>query len=216
MNFGVFGTGIVGTTLATKLVSQGHKVIMGARSATNEKAAEWVKKNGPKASQGTFEDAALNSDILLNCTKGEATLQVLKLAGEYNLDKKILIDVSNPLDFSKGMPPTLTVCNTDSLGEQIQKQYPLTMVVKTLNTMAAPVMTNPRMLPGFHVIFLCGNDANAKEIVGDILITFGWKKEEILDLGDITSSRGTEMLLPLWLRIMGTLKSGAFNFNVVK
>jgi 8-hydroxy-5-deazaflavin:NADPH oxidoreductase len=216
MNFGVFGTGIVGETIATKLVSNGHKVIMGSRSATNEKAAAWVKKNGANASQGTFEQAAITGDIIINCTKGEAALEALKLAGDYNLDKKILIDVSNPLDFSKGMPPTLTVCNTDSIGEQIQRQYPKTMVVKTLNTINSSVMVNPRMLSGSHVVFICGNDANAKEIVGDILKTFGWKKEEILDLGDISASRGTEMLLPLWIRLMSTFKSGAFNFNIVK
>jgi 8-hydroxy-5-deazaflavin:NADPH oxidoreductase len=216
MKVGILGTGMVGETLGTKLTSHGHKVKMGSRSAANEKAAAWVKKNGLNASQGSFTDAAKFGELVINCTKGDVALDVLKMAGEENLKGKILIDVSNPLDFSKGMPPTLTVCNTDSLGEQIQKNYPAVKVVKTFNTMNCLIMVNPRSLSGSHTIFICGNDAAAKDKVHQLLKSFGWKEDEILDLGDITASRGTEMLLPLWLRIMGTLKTGAFNFNIVK
>jgi predicted dinucleotide-binding enzyme len=216
MKIGILGTGIVGETLGAKLVLHGHKVKMGSRSATNEKAAAWIKKNGLNASQGTFADAAKFGEIVINCTKGEISLEALKLAGEDNLKGKILIDVSNPLDFSKGMPPTLTVCNTDSVGEQIQKNYPSVKVVKTFNTMNCLIMVNPRSLSGSHTIFICGNDAGAKDKVHTLLKSFGWKEDEILDLGDITASRGCEMVLPLWLRIMGTLKSGTFNFNIVK
>jgi 8-hydroxy-5-deazaflavin:NADPH oxidoreductase len=216
MNIGILGTGMVGETLATKLISLGHKVKMGSRSASNEKASAWVKKNGTNAYQGTFSDAAEFSELVINCTKGEVSLEALKMAGEENLKGKVLIDVSNPLDFSKGMPPTLTVCNNDSMGEQIQKNYPAAKVVKTFNTMSCLIMVNPRALSGSNIIFLCGNDSGAKDKVHQLLISFGWKENEILDLGDITASRGTEMVLPLWLRIMGTLKSGAFNFNIVK
>jgi 8-hydroxy-5-deazaflavin:NADPH oxidoreductase len=216
MNIGILGTGMVGETLATKLISLNHKVKMGSRSASNEKAAAWVKKNGANASQGTFADAAKFGEIVINCTKGEVALEALKSAGEENLKGKVLIDVSNPLDFSKGMPPTLTVCNTDSVGEQIQKNFPSAKVVKSFNTMNCLVMVNPRQLSGSHIIFLCGNDAGAKNKVRDLLKSFAWKDEEILDLGDISASRGTEMVLPLWLRIMGTLNSGSFNFNIVK
>jgi predicted dinucleotide-binding enzyme len=216
MNIGILGTGQVGETLATKLISNGHKVKMGSRSATNEKAASWVKKIGANASHGTFSDSAKFGELIINCTKGEVALEALKLAGEENLNGKVLIDVSNPLDFSKGMPPTLTVCNTDSIGEQIQKSFPSAKVVKTFNTMSCLIMVNPRSLTGSHVIFLCGNDYGAKDKVQHLLKTFGWRENEILDLGDITASRGCEMVLPLWLRIMGTLKSGAFNFNIVK
>ena len=216
MNIGILGTGMVGEALGTKLVSLGHKVKMGSRSSTNEKAAAWVKKNGANASQGTFADVAKFGELILNCTKGEVALEALKSAGEENLKGKVLIDVSNPLDFSKGMPPTLTVCYTDSVGEQIQKNFPLVKVVKTFNTMNCLIMVNPRSLSGSHNIFLCGNDTGAKSKVRDLLKSFAWKEEEILDLGDITASRGTEMVLPLWLRIMGALKSGSFNFNIVK
>lgn len=216
MNIGILGTGMVGETLGTKLVSLKHKVKMGSRSSSNEKAAAWVKKNGTNASQGTFADAANFGELILNCTKGEFALEALKTAGEENLNGKVLIDVSNPLDFSKGMPPTLTVCNTDSVGEQIQKNFPAAKVVKSFNTMNCLIMVNPRSLSGSHNIFLCGNDAGAKSKVRDLLKSFSWREEEILDLGDITASRGTEMVLPLWLRIMGALNSGSFNFNIVK
>ena len=216
MNIGILGTGMVGETLATKLISLGHKVKMGSRSSSNEKAAAWVKKNGANASQGTFADAAGYSEIVLNCTKGEVALDALKTAGEKNLNSKVLIDVSNPLDFSKGMPPTLTVCNTDSMGEQIQKNFSAAKVVKTFNTMNCQIMVNPRMLSESHNIFICGNDAGAKTKVCSLLTSFGWKDEEILDLGDITAARGAEMVLPLWLRIMGALKTGSFNFKIVK
>jgi predicted dinucleotide-binding enzyme len=143
-------------------------------------------------------------------------LEALKSAGEENFKGKVLIDVSNPLDFSKGMPPTLTVCNTDSVGEQIQKNFPAAKVVKSFNTMNCLIMVNPRSLSGSHTIFLCGNDAGAKNSVRDLLKSFAWKEEEILDLGDITASRGMEMILPIWLKIMMKFNSGAFNFNIVK
>jgi len=134
MNIGVLGTGIVGTTISTKLVQLGNAVKMGSRNASNEKAAAWVKANGASASQGTFADATAFGEIIFNCTKGEASLEILKLAGKENLRGKVLIDIANPLDFSKGMPPSLTVCNTDSLGEQTQRAFPDVHVVKTLNT----------------------------------------------------------------------------------
>jgi 8-hydroxy-5-deazaflavin:NADPH oxidoreductase len=216
MNIGILGTGMVGEALGSKLILLGHRVIMGSRSSTNDKAATWVLNNGANANQGTFKDAAKFGEIILNCTKGEISLDVLKSVGDENLNGKVLIDVSNSLDFSKGMPPTLIICNTDSLGEQIQKNFPETKVVKAFNTMNCDVMVNPRLLSESHNIFLCGNNAAAKNKVHNLLKSFGWNDEEIMDLGDITASRGTEMVLPLWLRIMGALKSGAFNFKIVK
>jgi hypothetical protein len=216
MNIGILGTGLVGQTLASKLVSLGHQVKIGSRAANNEKGLDWVKKNGANASHGTFSDTAKFGEIVFNCTKGEAALEALNRAGRTNLKGKILIDVSNPLDFSKGMPPSLTVCNTDSLGEQIQNHFPDSKVVKTLNTVSSTVMVNPRMLPDSHILFLSGNDSEAKKKVQELLKSFGWKDDEFFDLGDITSSRGAEMILPLWVRIMGVMKSGAFNFKIIK
>ncbi len=206
---------MVGSTVGSKLIQLGHEVKMGSRTANNAKAAEWVRANGAKASQGTFGDAAAFGEIVFNCTAGAASLEALKSAGAKNLKGKVLIDIANPLDFSKGMPPALTVCNTDSLGEQIQLAFPDAKVVKTLNTMNCNLMVNPSLVPGDHDVFICGNDAGAKAKVTDILKNgFGWKS--VIDLGDITGARGTEMILPIWLRLMGTLQTTSFNFKIAR
>jgi len=187
----------------------------GSRSKNTEKAAAWVKANGPKASQGTFADAARFGETLFNCTSGVASVDALKLAGATNLNGKVLLDIANPLDFSRGMPPTLSVCNTDSLGEQIQRAFPDVKVVKTLNAMHCKIMVNPSLVSGEHDVFVSGNDRAAKAKVIEILKGwFGWKS--VIDLGDITAARGTEQLLALWLRLMGTLGTANFNFKIVR
>ncbi len=218
MRISILGTGNVGDTIGSKLVELGHDVMMGSRSANNEKALAFVAKQSGKASAGTFADAAAFGEIIFNCTKGEASLDALKLAGAA-LDGKILIDVANPLDFSRGMPPGLVpaLSNFNSLGEEIQRTFPNVKVVKTLNTMWCGLMINPRMIgDGNHINYLCGNEAEAKEKVRALLKTFGWKEEQLLDLGDITNARGTEAVLPIWLRVLGATKTGAFNFGIVR
>ena len=215
MKLGILGTGMVGNAIGTKLIQLGHEVKMGSRTPSNEKAAEWVKANGPKASQGTFADAAAFGEIIFNCTAGTASIEALKQAGERNLQSKVLIDISNPLDFSRGMPPTLTICNTDSVGEQIQRAFPNVKVVKTLNTVNCNVMVNPSLVPGDHDVFLSGNDAAAKSKVREVLTQwFGWKS--VIDLGDISTARGTEMYLPLWVRLYALFQKPNFNIKVVK
>jgi predicted dinucleotide-binding enzyme len=214
MKIGVFGTGMVGSAIATKLVQVGHDVRMGSRAAGNEKAVAWAKSTGARASEGSFADAAAHGELLFNCTSGGVSLAALQAAGAANLKGKVLVDVSNPLDFSRGFPPTLSVCNTDSVGEQIQRAFPEAKVVKALNTMTAAVMVNPSAVPGDHEVFLCGNDAEAKARVTELLRSFGWRS--ILDLGDITAARGMEMILPIWLRLMGTLKMPMFNFHIAR
>jgi predicted dinucleotide-binding enzyme len=214
MKIGVLGTGVVGNGIATKLVQLGYHVRMGARTPSNAKAMEWAKRNGPNASCGTFSDASSFGEIVFNCTEGVHSLEALKMAGEQNLNGKIIVDIANPLDFSKGMPATLTVCNTDSLGEQIQRAFPKTDVVKTLNTMNASIQTSPSVLPGEHDVFVSGNNKEAKKRVIEILKLFGWKS--VMDLGDITTARGTEMLLPIWLRLYGNFRSPDFNFKIVR
>jgi len=215
MNIGVLGTGMVGETIGTKLIQLGHDVKMGSRTVNNEKAAAWVRQNSNRAMQGTFADAAAFGEVLFNCTSGKASLEALRLAGADNLTGKVLIDIANPLDFSRGMPPSLLICNTDSLGEQIQRAFPEAKVVKSLNTMNANLMVNPALLPEEHLVFISGNDADAKATVTLILKDwFGWKS--IVDLGDITTARGTEMVLPLWVSLMGKLQTPLFNFKLVK
>jgi predicted dinucleotide-binding enzyme len=213
MRIGVLGSGVVGQTIGTKLVQLGHEVTLGSRAADNPKGAGWVKGAGDRANQGTFSDAASFGEIVFNCTSGVASLEALRQAGEANLAGKLLIDLANPLDFSRGMPPTLSVCNTESLGEQIQAAFPKTRVVKSLNTINCQVMVNPSLVPGEHDVFVSGNDAGAKAQVTTILRDwFGWRN--VVDLGDIVSSRGVEMYLPLWLRLMGAFKTPHFNVHV--
>ncbi|MQA91758.1 MAG: NADP oxidoreductase [Gemmatimonas sp.] len=215
MKIGVLGTGNVGRTLGSALVEAGHSVCMGARTRNHPNALEWVRTNGERASSGSFADAASFAEIAFNCTAGEASLQALEQAGSLNLEGKILIDVANPLDFSEGMPPTLTVCNTDSLGERIQRAFPKIRVVKTLNTVNCDVMVDPSCVPGKHHLFMSGDDSEAKTEVAQLLVeAFGWSPESILDLGDISTARGTEMLLPLWIRLMASLGTSDFNFYV--
>jgi 8-hydroxy-5-deazaflavin:NADPH oxidoreductase len=216
MNIAVLGTGNVGETIGSKLVLLGHTVMMGSRTSNNEKGKAFIAKHSGKAQLGTFEDAAKFGQIIFNCTSGVGTMEALKLAGENYLSGKVLIDVANPLDFSNGMPPSLSIVNTNSLGEEIQKAYPKTKVVKALNTMWCGLMVNPSLINGGdHNTFISGNDLAAKEKVKEILKSFGWADENIIDVGDITKARGLEMYLLLWLSIYGARKSGSFNIKIV-
>ena len=224
MRVGILGSGMVGQTIGAKLAERGVDVVLGTRtpSQLDEKRgmggplAEWVGKVGKKGRLGTFAEAAAHGEIVINATSGTGSLQALSMAGAKNLAGKILIDIANPLDFSKGMPPSLTVCNTDSLAEQIQKAFPETKVVKTLNTTNAYVMVDPSLVAGGeHDIFVSGNDADAKQRVTSLLKEwFGWKS--VIDLGDITTARGTEMMLPIWVRLWGALGTPMFNFRIAR
>jgi hypothetical protein len=215
MNIGVLGTGAVGRTIGTGLVRAGHSVMMGSRTPGKPTAVEWSRATGTDAATGSFADAARFGTLLFNCTAGIASLQALEQCDADDLRGKTLVDVANPLDFSRGMPPTLTVCNTDSLGEQIQRAYPATKVVKALNTVNSDVMVDPALVEGDHMLLTCGNDAGAKAEVSDLLArAFGWKPENIIDLGDITAARGTEAFLLLWVRLMGTLGTAHFNLRI--
>ena len=214
MKFGVLGSGLVGSTIATKLVSLGHEVKMGSRDAANPKGKAWVDKVGRGASQGTFADAAAFGEIVFNCTNGMGSLDALKSAGDAAFRGKILVDVANPLDFSRGMPPTLFVGNSDSLGETIQRTFPEAKVVKALNTVNASVMVEPSRVRGEHDVFVAGNDAGAKAQVVRLLNDFGWKN--VNDVGDITAARATEAYLHLWLRLYGALQTADFNVHVAR
>lgn len=223
MKIGIIGSGIVGQTLGAKLAEIDEDVVLGTR--TPEKLddkrgmapplSEWIQKTGNKARVATFADAASHGEVVINATSGMGSLAALNFAGENNLNGKILIDVSNPLDFSNGFPPTLSVVNNDSVAEQIQRAFPAAKVVKTLNTMNTLVMVDPAKVGGGdHDVFVSGNDADAKaRVTGLLRQWFGWRN--VIDLGDITSARGAEMFLPIWLRIYGALGSGMFNIKVV-
>jgi 8-hydroxy-5-deazaflavin:NADPH oxidoreductase len=225
MRVGVLGTGGVGQTLAGKIASLGHEVKMGTRdvqAALGRTEAGWGAvplsqwhKEHPDVELGTFAEAAAHAELVINATAGTASLDALQTAGGENLDGKILIDVANPLDFSSGMPPTLSVCNTDSLAEQIQRAFPGAKVVKSLNTVNSGVMVDPSQVAGGdHHMFVAGNDEGARaEVIRILKDWFGWKN--VLDLGDVTAARGMEMLLALWLRLSMTLQSSMATIKVV-
>jgi predicted dinucleotide-binding enzyme len=216
MRIAVLGTGNVGKTIGSRLVELGHEVTMGSRSADHEGANEWAASAGDNAGVGTFADAASWGEIVFNCTSGAHTLDALGLAGADNLNGKVIVDVANPLDFSEGFPPSLSVKDTDSLAEQVQRAYPDARVVKTLNTMNCGIMVDPSKLDGGdHVVFVSGNDDAAKADVTALLRDFGWTADQIIDLGDISTARGTEMFLPLWLRIMRSRGNADFNIAIV-
>jgi predicted dinucleotide-binding enzyme len=213
MKIGVLGTGIVGQTIGSRLVQLGHDVMMGARSEANPTAIAWAKKEGHHASFGSFENAAAFAEVVFNCTLGAASLDALKQAGAPNLKGKILVDTANPLDYS-GEIWTLTVCNTDSLGEQIQRAFPESRVVKTLNTMNCNVMVDPGKLAEITDVFVSGNDTEAKATVITILRDwFGWRS--VVDLGGIETSRGVEMFVVLWQELRNWSSSHRFNIKVV-
>lgn len=214
MNIAVLGSGQVGQTIGSKLVQLGHEVMMGSREEANPKAVAWAKELNHNALFGTFANAAAFGEVIFNCTLGSATLDALYMAGAANLKGKILIDTSNPLDYSDDKHWKLIVSNTDSLGEQIQRAFPETLVVKTLNTVYCTVMVDPDKLVERTDIFVSGNSAEAKKKVTMILQSwFHWK--HIIDLGDITTSRAVEMYSLLWRSLRLTTGSHRFNIKVV-
>jgi predicted dinucleotide-binding enzyme len=226
VRFGILGTGVVGKTIAARLTGLGHEVVIGTREPEetmsrtepdaygNPPFGAWQEEH-PEVRLGTFGQAAAHAEMVVNATAGAASQEALEQAGEDNLNGKIVIDVANPLDFSKGMPPTLSVSNTDSLGEQIQRRFPEAKVVKTLHTMNAYLMVDPAQLAATdHTLFVSGDDAEAKATVTELLRSFGWT--DIIDLGDISTARGTEMLLPIWVQLFGVLQKPIFNFKIVR
>jgi 8-hydroxy-5-deazaflavin:NADPH oxidoreductase len=227
MKIGMIGTGMVGQTLAGKLDSLGHEVVIGTRdpAATLARTSPDMMGNPPfkvwheahtRVKLATFAEAARHGEIVIGALTGSAALDALRAAGEENLAGKVLVDISNPLDFSKGMPPTLFVSNTDSLGELVQRAFPKARVVKTLNTVNAAVMIEPGLVDGGdHSVFMSSNDPEAKAVVRRMLTEwFGWR--DVIDLGDISSARATEMLMPIWLRLWGALGTPMIGFKVVR
>jgi hypothetical protein len=225
MKIAVLGTGMVGQALAGRLHELGHSVVVGTRDPQATLArTEPDQMGNPSFSAwhsahagvelATFADAAAGAELVVNASSGAATLELLERAGADNLAGKVLLDIANPLDFSAGFPPTLSVKDTDSLGEQVQRAFPQTKVVKALNTLNASLMVEPATLGESSTVFVSGEDAAAKATVVELLESFG--HDDVIDLGGIETARGTEMLLPIWLRLMGTLGTANFNFKVVR
>jgi predicted dinucleotide-binding enzyme len=221
MRISVLGTGIAGRTLAGALAAAGHDVVVGTRDVAETGArpdvAEWVGDHGD-VPLVPLADAGAHAEVLVNATNGYGTLAALRGAadGAAGLAGVVVADVSNPLDFSGGFPPTLSVANTDSLGEQLQAAFPDARVVKTLNTVNAQVMVRPGALRGDHQVFVAGEDAVAKAVVAGLLGDLGWPSDAVVDLGGIRAARATEMYLPLWLALMGEVGSPLFNIGIVR
>ena len=221
MKIAVMGTGMVGRALAGRLAELGHEVTVGTRDAEATLARESEQDSSyaawsaarPGIALASFADAAAGADLVVNATSGSVSIDALRAAGEHNLAGKVLIDVSNPLDFSGGGPAMFTD-STDSVGERIQQAFPATRVVKSLNTMNASVMVDPSLVEGDHVVFVAGDDAGAKDQARALLGEFGWPPERVLDIGDITGARGTEQYLMLWLRLMNATGTATFNIAV--
>jgi predicted dinucleotide-binding enzyme len=225
MRIGVLGTGAVGKALAEAFSARGHDVVVGTRDvdatmartepdgAGNPPYAEWIAAH-PDIRLVPLADAGRDAEVVVNATSGQGSLEAVGSAGVP--DGAVLIDVCNSLDFSAGFPPTLSVANTDSVGEQLQRAFPGVRVVKALNTMTAAVMVRPDLVPGEHNVFVAGEDGAAKEIVTGLLVELGWPAPSVLDLGGIRAARSTEMYLPLWLSMMGVVGSPAFNIRVVR
>lgn len=226
MEIAILGTGAVGQTMSEKLTQLGHKVYMGTRnvseSLSKTQPDEWGTpgigsyiKDHQQIQLLTFKEAVeKGKDLIVFGMNGQAAFDCLESVGEELLNGKTMIDISNPLDFSTGFPPTLTICNTESLGEKIQNAFPGLRVVKTLNTVSSPIMANPHLIKGDHSVFISGNDEKAKSEVKDLLNHLGWENKNIIDLGDITTARGTEMLLPLFIGLIGKFQSPMFNINI--
>jgi hypothetical protein len=210
MDIAVLGTGSVGRTVSGRLDELGHAVTIGTRDpqATSARAE---RLSVPLA---TYADAAARAELVVLAVAGAAALDVLALAGAEHLAGKVLVDISNPLDFSAGFPPSLLVKDTDSLGEQIQRAFPEARVVKTLNTLTASLMVHPETLGSSSTVFVSGDDPSAKAVVAGLLAAFG--HDDVVDLGGIETARGAEMLMPLWLRLMQALGTSEFNLKVVR
>ena len=226
MKVAVLGTGMVGRTLAARLSELGHEVTVGTRDVDatmartesdamgNPPYADWARAN-PRVALATFAGAAAQAELVLNATSGNASIAALEAAGREHLAGKVLLDIANPLDYSQGFPPSLFVSNTDSLAERIQAAFPEAKVVKSLNTMNAFLMADPRQLAdGDHSVVVSGDDADAKQLVTELLQSFG--HTDVIDLGDLSTARGTESLLPVWVRLFGVLGTPMFQFKAVR
>jgi predicted dinucleotide-binding enzyme len=223
MRIAVLGTGAVGRTLGAAFASRGHEVVVGTRDVEatlartepegSKSFADWAAAH-PDVRLVPYAEAGAHGEVLVNATSGAASMTALEAAAV--ADRTVVLDVSNPLDFSAGFPPTLSVANTDSVGEQLQRAFPAVRVVKTLNTVTAQVMVDPALVPGEHQVFVAGEDHDAKRVAVELLGELGWPTARVIDLGGIRAARSTEMYLPLWLSLMGAIGSPVFNIQVVR
>ncbi len=207
MRIAVIGTGTVGRTLGDAFRTIGHEVVTGTRDPD----ATAARDDWSGGELATYANAAVGADLVVNATGGGVSLAAL---AEVDLGGKVLLDVANPLDFSNGFPPTLSVKDTDSLAEQIQRAHPEARVVKSLNTVTAAVMVDPGRLAEPTTMFVAGDDEAARHLVRGLLVELGWS--DVVELASLDAARGLEMWLPLWVRLMSTLGTADFNLKLVR
>jgi predicted dinucleotide-binding enzyme len=212
MNIGILGTGDVGRVLGAACVALGHDVKIGSRDPNQQKVKDWAAKAGPRASAGTFADAARHAEIAILATRWDGTENAIALARAENVAGKVVIDATNPLDFSS-TPPRLAVAGADSAGERVQRWLPAAKVVKAFNTVGNPHMFRPDFPGGPPDMVICGNDAGAKQAVTRLLSEFGWPA---IDLGGIESSRYLEALAMIWILEYFNTKSGNHAFKFLR
>ncbi len=214
MKVGILGSGQVGQTLAAGFAVNGHDVMVGTGHPSKPELKRWLRTTDGTVAVGTFADAAAHGDLLVLACAGAAAMDVIGAAGDGAFDGKVLIDVTNPLEFKGGEMPGLFVGLTDSLGERVQRRLPRAKVVKALNTMNASTMTRPEMRDGLPDVLVAGNDAAAKRTVARLLKEFGWSKP--IDLGGIEAARWTEAWVPLWMRIADDLGSWKVALRILR
>lgn len=201
MNIGIIGSGIVAKTLAAGFADKGHSVVVGTRSPG--KLSEWLATAGPNVTEGSFADAVRHGEVVIISVNAENTRSAIEISGRDEFRGKVVIDVSNPMDFSQGIPPRFTATVGNSLGEKVQRELPEAFVVKAFNSMGFSVMTEPLFNGEAGTHFIAGNDDDAKSKVAGLLLEFGW---EVVDVGEIDQAFFLEALASLWVNF--SIKSG--------
>jgi hypothetical protein len=210
---GVLGSGEVGRRLAAGFSSRGHDVMIGSRDPGKPELREWLSGDGAGIQGGTFAQAAAHGELLVLAALGDAAEQAIVDAGPENFSGKVVIDAMNPLDFSAGFPPKLSISGEDSLGERVQRALPDAKVVKAFNTIGNPYFVDPAFSEGQPTMLIAGNDEDAKRTVGDVMADFGWPAP--VDLGEIEGSRELEAICIAWVKIGGARGSWDHGFKLL-
>ena len=210
---GVLGSGEVGRRLAAGFGSRGHDVMIGSRDPDKPELREWLSSDGAGVKAGTFQEAAAHGELLVLAVLGNAAQQAIADAGAENFSGKVVIDAMNPLDFSGGFPPKLSISGEDSLGERVQRALPDAKVVKAFNTIGNPYFVDPRFSEGQPTMLIAGDDEGAKRTVGDLLAGFGWS--DVVDLGGIEGARELEAICIAWVKIGGRRGSWDHGFKLL-
>jgi len=210
---GVLGTGAVGRRLAAGFRDRGHRVTIGSRDPENEELRGWRSADGAGIAAGTFAEAAAGGELVVLAVLGDAAEQVIADAGRASFAGKVVIDAMNPLDFSGGFPPKLSISGEDSLGERVQRALPDARVVKAFNIIGNPYFVDPLFEEGRPTMLIAGNDDDAKRTVTDLLADFGWS--DIVDIGGIDGSRELEAMCIAWVKIGGVRGAWDHGFKLL-